>query len=73
MFPISLQLGPFTINAHGVMMALGFIAGWFVALYEARRKGLDREALEGLLPYAVVGGLIGARLNYLLFPTWATT
>ncbi len=67
MFPISLQLGPFTINAHGVMMALGFIAGWLLIRNEARRKGLDREALEGLLPYAVIGGLIGARLNYLLF------
>ena len=49
------------------MMALGFIAGWFLALYEARRKGLERTTLEGLLPYAVIGGLIGARLNYLLF------
>ncbi len=67
MFPNYLQIGPFTINAHGVMMALGFIAGWFLALYEARRKGLERKTLEGLLPYAVIGGLIGARLNYLLF------
>ncbi|MFQ5852999.1 MAG: prolipoprotein diacylglyceryl transferase [Candidatus Binatia bacterium] len=67
MFPISFAIGPFIVNAHGVMMALGFIVGWFLVRYEARRKGLNREALEGLVPYAVVGGLIGARLNYLLF------
>jgi len=67
LFPIFLQIGPFTINAHGVMTALGFMAGWLLVRYEARRKGLDLKILEGLIPYAVIGGLIGARLNYLFF------
>ena len=31
MFPVELRLGPFAINAHGVMTATGFWVGWLLA------------------------------------------
>lgn len=67
MFPVELRLGPFALNAHGVLTAAGIWLGWFLARREARRKGLDQAFLDNLVPAAVLGGLVGARLSFVLF------
>jgi phosphatidylglycerol:prolipoprotein diacylglycerol transferase len=66
-FPLELRLGPFAINAHGVMTAAGIWAGWLLARREARRKGLDQTFLDNLALAVVFGGLVGARLSFVLF------
>jgi len=67
MFPVELRLGPFAINAHGVMTAAGIWVGWLLARVEAERKDLDRAFLDGLVFAALFGGVVGARLHYVLF------
>lgn len=67
LFPIELRAGPFAINAHGVMTAVGIWVGWLLARAEADRKGLDRVFLDGLIFAVILGGLVGARLDYVLF------
>lgn len=67
MFPIELRAGPFAINAHGLMTAVGIWVGWLLARAEADRKGLDRVFLDGLIFAVILGGLVGARLDYVLF------
>lgn len=67
MFPVELRLGPFAINAHGVMTVVGIWLGWVLARVEARRKTLDPVFLDNLALAVVLGGLVGARLSFLLF------
>ncbi len=67
MFPFELRLGPFALNAHGVMTAAGIWIGWLLARAEAERKRLDRPFLDNLAFVVVLGGLAGARLSFLLF------
>ncbi len=55
------------IRLWGLMVALGFLAGFFVAQKEAARKGLNVEVFHDLFVYIFLGGLVGARIWYVLF------
>ncbi len=64
MFPILAQLGPITLYAYPTLINLGLAAGlawlYFTAPAEARLRRLD----AGIA--AIAGGLIGARLLYVI-------
>ncbi len=49
------------------MVALGFLAGLFVARKETARKGLNANVMYDLFVYIFVGGLLGARIWFVLF------
>lgn len=57
-------LGGFTVNSFGVMLYLAFIAGGFVWQAELKRKGLPGERAWDLVLWALVGGLVGAKLYW---------
>lgn len=66
MYPVLFQFGPITIYSYGVMMALGFIfAGWTLGL-ELQRRGKDPNLASTFVLWAAIGGLIGARLLFLI-------
>ena len=66
MDPVMLQLGPLAIRWYGLLIALGVLLGGSWAVQEAKKRGLDEEALLDAAPWLMVGGLIGARLVYVL-------
>ena len=35
------DLGPFVLHTYGVLLAIGFLTGLFVAAWQARKAGLD--------------------------------
>lgn len=49
------------------MTAIGVLIGFFVAKKEVKRKGLNVDKLYDLAMYAVISGLLGARLFNVLF------
>ena len=57
MFPLELRLGPFALNAHGVMTAAGIWVGWLLARREARRKGLGSKLFHRR-PFGMDGILV---------------
>lgn len=59
-------LGGQAITSFGVMVFLGFLAAAFVHRAGMRRHGLDPDNTWDLLFWAVVGGVVGAKLYYLL-------
>ena len=66
MYPILLQIGPLTVYSYGVMMALGFLsAGWVVGK-GLERQGKDPAFASTLVLWAAVGGLLGARLLFII-------
>lgn len=66
MYPIVFQLGPITIYSFGLMMALAFIVGGWLASRELERKGYDPQLGSSLTLWCAVGGLLGARLFLIL-------
>jgi phosphatidylglycerol:prolipoprotein diacylglycerol transferase len=66
MYPIFFQLGPLTLHAFGLMMALGFVAALAVMRRLSRRGfgGLDDDQLARLIVWIMAGGIVGARLAY---------
>lgn len=66
MKPILFRLGDLQIHSFGVLVALGFLAGLAAAAYNARRAGLKGDVVYDLAPWLVAGGLIGARLLYVV-------
>ncbi|MEZ5399332.1 MAG: prolipoprotein diacylglyceryl transferase [Bryobacteraceae bacterium] len=63
MFPkiITISDGVF-LPTYGVMVALGFLIGLWLAGRLARRSGLDPELVTNLGVYAALAGLAGAKL-----------
>ena len=68
MFPILFQVGPFTLHSFGVMMALGFLAAFFIMNHFSRRgyTALTEQQLSHLIVWLMLGGVAGARLAYVL-------
>ena len=66
MHPVLLSLGPVTIYSYGVMMALGFVAAGWVIRKELQSQGHNPELASSLVLWAAVGGLIGARLLFIV-------
>jgi phosphatidylglycerol:prolipoprotein diacylglycerol transferase len=66
MYPVLLNLGPVTIYSYGVMMALSFVAAGWVISTELERQGRDPELASTLVLWAAVGGLLGARILFIL-------
>lgn len=67
MYPILFEVGHFELRAYGVIVVLAFVAALWLSTKEAQRKGLDPRLVKDFTVYALVGGLIGARLYYVLF------
>jgi phosphatidylglycerol:prolipoprotein diacylglycerol transferase len=54
------------IRGYGVMLLSGVIAAVSLALIRARRYGISEEVILAIAPWAVLGGIIGARLFYVV-------
>jgi phosphatidylglycerol---prolipoprotein diacylglyceryl transferase len=52
------------IRAYGVMVLLGIAAGIALSVYQARRMGVDPEAVFSICFWIVVAGFVGARAFY---------
>ncbi|MBI1849342.1 MAG: prolipoprotein diacylglyceryl transferase [Planctomycetes bacterium] len=57
-------IGTIPIYTYGFMIMLGLLVALFVASRRARAMGIDPAALTDLAVYAMVGGIVGARIFY---------
>jgi hypothetical protein len=57
---------PIRIYGYGLMLVLGFLSGIALARWRARRSGEDPEGIPILGVLALVGGVVGARLAYVV-------
>ncbi|MGH9487892.1 MAG: prolipoprotein diacylglyceryl transferase [Terriglobales bacterium] len=62
MYPILLQIKDFTLHTYGLLVAIGFITGIYVARHFARRFGLDPERIFNLAVYLALAAIAGAKL-----------
>lgn len=54
------------IRGYGVMLLSGVLAALVLTLVRARRRGLDLEMINNLAFWLFLGGIIGARLFYVV-------
>lgn len=66
MLPILFQLGPVTIYSFGLLVALGFLLAMFLIFREAKKEYLDEEKVFDVVFLTIIGGLLGARLFYII-------
>ncbi|TAK03656.1 prolipoprotein diacylglyceryl transferase [Patescibacteria group bacterium] len=64
---VSFQLGPLTIYVWGLMVALGILAGTWLAARLARERGLNPQVMWDLAFWGTLGGFVGARLAHVAF------
>ena len=67
MYPILLKIGHFELRSYGVIVLLSFLAALWVASREAERKRLDPALVQDFAFWALLGGVVGARLYYVVF------
>lgn len=64
--PVLLTLGHIHIGWYGIIVTLAIAVGVWVATREAKRRGISEDETLGLASWAVIGGLIGARLFHVV-------
>jgi phosphatidylglycerol---prolipoprotein diacylglyceryl transferase len=66
MYPVLFQNGLFTIYSLGVLWALAAVCAGYVVQLELKRYRLDPELASSMVFAAVIGGLVGARLLFIV-------
>jgi phosphatidylglycerol:prolipoprotein diacylglycerol transferase len=61
-----ITIGPITVHGYGLMIAIGIIAACMAAEYRAKRMKLDHTLILDLAFWCIIGGLLGAKLLYLI-------
>src|SRR5437762_12705549 len=65
-YPFVFHLGPLTITGYGLMMMVAFLmAGWTIQV-DLRRRGMNEDYAADIVFAAVIGGIAGARIWYVL-------
>ncbi len=67
MYPVLAQFGSFELRSYGIIVALSFLLGLWLSSREAKRNGLDPALVQDFALYALLGGIIGARLYFVVF------
>jgi len=67
--PQGFNIGPLTIRFYAILIIIGAIAGAWLASRQAKKHGEDSEIILDLLPWLLIGGIIGARLWHIFTPS----
>lgn len=67
--PQGFQIGPITIRYYALIILAGAIVAGWIASKEADRHGRDKEMIWDMLPWLLIGGILGARLWHVLTPS----
>jgi len=66
MHPIVFQIGSFSLRFYGLMAACGFLAGALTLQFNRRFAKLNSDQCSSLLFVALIAGVVGARLFYVI-------
>lgn len=64
--PFAYVWGPLGFTGFGIAVLLAFLVGQVVAQRELARRGIDPEPVNDMVFAAVIGGLLGAKLYYVV-------
>src|SRR3954471_19345687 len=64
--PLSYTIGPLTFTGFGVAVLMAFVVAQLIGQRELTRRGYDPEPVSDMIFAAVIGGLLGAKLYYVI-------
>ena len=63
----SVSIFGFRVTFYGIIIGLGMLAGMWIAMQDAKRRGQDPDLYLDFALYAIIFSIIGARLYYVIF------
>lgn len=66
MYPEILRIGDFVISSYGLMMVIAFLTGNYLLRKDMMKIGKNPEIADELTFQAALGGIIGAKLYYII-------
>lgn len=66
MRPILFTVFGINIYGYGTMLAIGVIAAVMLVLHRSKERGYDEDKILNMAIFAVIGGIIGGKLLYIL-------
>jgi len=66
MIPVLFKIGPITVGSYGVMLAIAFLTCLYLLRKEFQRAGYPVDWAYSILFAAAIGGIIGARLYFII-------
>lgn len=67
--PVAFTVGNFAIKWYGVIIAVGFILAFIYALKSCKRFNVNEDKFIDCMIAGIIGGIVGARLYYVIFYT----
>jgi len=61
------SVGPFHVYFFGVMIAISIISAVFFVEWQSKKRGIEDDIMFNLAIIVVIGGIVGARIFYILF------
>jgi phosphatidylglycerol:prolipoprotein diacylglycerol transferase len=65
-FPKLFDLGPFPLYTYGALLAASYLLGLWLAMWRAKKWGLDANRVLDLGIYIIIAALVGAKLLLLI-------
>src|SRR4030066_526103 len=66
MYPILFRIGEIAISSYMVTMSIAFLVAYILCKGEFKRRGLSEDLLDLLLVANVLGGIVGAKILFLM-------
>lgn len=63
----NIKIGNFEIAYYGIIISIGMMLAFFMALREAKKTGQSQDTYYDLAIYTILFGVIGARAYYVIF------
>ena len=60
------RIGEFEIRTYGVLLALAFVIGLYLATKEAKRRKIDHTNLVNLFIFIMIGAGVGSRIGHII-------
>lgn len=70
MNPVIFSIGNYELRWYSVIMLFAFIVGYFFVNKEAKRFDVSKDFIFNMIFWALIFGIVGARLYYVIFD-WA--
>jgi len=64
MYPVLFNIFSFPVPSYGMMLALSFLIGIFIAVHRAKKAGLDPDVVSDMGLYVIIAAISGSRLYY---------
>jgi Prolipoprotein diacylglyceryltransferase len=66
MHPILFDLFGLKVYTYGVTASLAMIVGYLLAIFFAKKEGIESHKIENIFLFGIIGAILGARLAYVI-------